>query len=81
MANRQSYASNNPSAAQQLFYAAAIVQVSRHALASKLEGLDCEHVIDALQAAAALIDSVSGVIAGAAGSTKADRPPRARTSR
>ena len=45
---------------RQLFQAAGIVTVTRHSLASNLEGLDNESAIDALAAAASIIDEVAG---------------------
>jgi hypothetical protein len=44
---------------RQLFEAAGIVTVTRYALASNLEGLDEESVIDALSAVAKIIDDVA----------------------
>lgn len=49
---------------QLLFDAHAIIQVSIHALDSKLEGLDETSVIDALQVAGRLIDNVAAAMEG-----------------
>lgn len=52
---------------QQLFKAAAIIDVCRYACASKYEGFDAERCFDALQVAAELIDGVAEVLEGLAG--------------
>jgi hypothetical protein len=46
-----------------LFEAAGIIAVSRAALATKLEGLSDESIIDALAAAATLIEGVAAALA------------------
>lgn len=48
---------------RRLFEAIGIIQTSRHALASLLEDLDETSVIDALQAAATIIDGVAAALA------------------
>ena len=49
---------------RRLFEAAGIVTVARHALASNLHGLNDESVIDALAAAARLVDEVAAALEG-----------------
>jgi hypothetical protein len=45
-----------------LFEALGIIEVSRHALASKLTTLDEDSVIDALKAAYRILDEVAGTL-------------------
>ena len=46
-----------------LFEALGIIEVSRHALATKLTTLDEDSVIDALKAASQILSEVAGAIA------------------
>ncbi len=58
-----------------LFEALGIIEVTRHALASKLTTLDEHSVIDALKAAYRIIDDVAGALERSE-SAPGDRPAR-----